>query len=624
MCGILGTSSKFPKESFNNALESIRHRGPDDFGIFEFPQGSFGFTRLSILEIQAGKQPLNLVDEQVVAMFNGEIYNYRELRESLLTEGVSFYGTSEVEVLARGYRHWGDSLFAKLKGMFAISIWDLRTSTLVLVRDPIGKKPLYLYRSGGEFAFASEIKALWELLPFSLKDIHASAVSSFLISDSVPSPSSIDSRIKKLKPGTITKISGEVYLEETFWPNSNLHARTIQADTFKLFEEVLMKSVARRLISEVPVGIFLSSGLDSRAVASMVARISPERIQSFTLKFDGSYDESVESERISKEFGFDHTSVSSSDEELAQMWFTAKEIMDEPLNDPAVLPMMLLSKAAQGKVKVAITGDGGDELFLGYPHMKLHKVTPFSNELFSIALKPFLNSWPDRGAYFGLGFRLQRLARGLGVSDLLKRDLAWRGGFRWYEIQKFLGTVTLGEFELEKVLEELTLEFGNSSLGDSIESRLSWWYLRTYLMDTVLVKVDRASMAFGVECRSPLLDLDLVELIFLLRDRGLLSEYPGKQMLVKVLEENGFALKRKGKKHGMGVPVLRLLKTVLNDEFEELTNLDLIETQGVFDVQAISKLKRYFYSNIREIRKEVWALFVFQGWMQRHLEQSTR
>jgi asparagine synthase (glutamine-hydrolysing) len=142
-------------------------------------------------------------------------------------------------------------------------------------------------------------------------------------------------------------------------------------------------------------------------------------------------------------------------------------------------------------------------------------------------------------------------------------------------------------------------------------------------MDTVLVKVDRASMAFGVECRSPLLDLDLVELTFLLRDRGLLSEYPDKQMLVKVLEENGFALKRKGKKHGMGVPVLRLLKTVLNDEFEELTNLDLIETQGVFDVQAISKLKRDFYSNIREIRKEVWALFVFQGWMQKHLEQST-
>jgi asparagine synthase (glutamine-hydrolysing) len=618
MCGILGASSKIIGEGFDAALESIKHRGPDDYATFECQRITLGFVRLAILEIKSGKQPFYLADEKNVIAFNGEIYNYKELRNSLTESGVRFQGTSEAEVLLRGYRFWGDGLALRLRGMFAIAIWDIQFSTLVLMRDPLGKKPLYFYHEADHFAFASEIKALWHLIPFSAQELNVSAVASFLISDSVPTPQSIDRRIKKVKPGTIVKISGKSNSEVQFWPNPKVSQPKKHLDAFVVFQNALSASVERRLMAEVPIGIFLSSGLDSRAVASTVARVSTKRIHSFTLKFDGSYDESVEAEKIAAEYNFEYTPVSSTDEDLAEIWFTAKELIDEPLNDPAVLPMMLLNRAAKEHVKVAITGDGGDELFLGYPNLKLHKYARLFGLPFSSAFKQLLGFWPDDGSYFGFGFQLQRLARGIGISNLPGRDLAWRGGFRWYEIERVLHAGLLNHGEVKNLVEDLTQEFLKSPLGNSIQSRLSWWYLRTYLMDTVLVKVDRASMVFGVECRSPLLDVDLVELVFGLRQNGELKKFPGKKLLAKTVQNNGYALPKVGKKHGMGVPVMRLLKTVLREEFENLTNQDAIQSQGIFSVQYVEELKRNVMVGRREVRKEAWALLVFQAWMQKN------
>lgn len=617
MCGILGASSNFALSDIDAALRSIKHRGPDEDLILEDDGATFGFARLSIMEISAGKQPLHLKDQNLTALFNGEIYNYQELRMEMELAGIPFNSTSEVEVLLRGYRRWGKGFFPKLRGMYAIAFWDSSEKTLILVRDPLGKKPLYWFRGETGFGFASEIKALWCFIPFDRAHFDRQALVDYLVSDSVPTPRSIDDRIRKLKPGTILEIGNRGVSETSFWPSkiSNGSAKKLEiADAFHLH---LKQSVLRRLQSEVPVGIFLSSGLDSRAVASMVSKCMDQRIPSYTLQFSGTYDESEKAKEISRDYGFEHILVASTDEDLAEIWQVAKELGDEPLNDPAVLPMMLLSRAAGRSVKVAITGDGGDELFMGYPHFRLHRMPLVSSGPVSSVLKPLLKAWPDNGEYFGFGFRLQRLSRGLGVNGIPNRDLAWRGGFKWDSVRKFLRQDFLGNIKIEDSLKELRQEFFNSSFGNTNEARLSWWYFRTYLMDTVLVKVDRASMAFGVECRSPLLDIDLVEAVLNWRNEQTLTAFPRKKLLELSIVKNGFSPPTKGKKHGMGVPVVRLLKTVLKDEFNALTNLELIESQGIFAIDEVEKLRLQLHEGRQDIRKEAWAIFVFQAWMQK-------
>jgi len=617
VCGILGASSNFALSDIDAALRSIKHRGPDEDLILEDDGATFGFARLSIMEITAGKQPLHLRDENLTALFNGEIYNYQELRMEMQAAGTQFKSTSEVEVLLRGYRRWGKGLFPKLRGMYAIAFWDSSEKTLILIRDPLGKKPLYWFRGENGFGFASEIKALWRLIPFDRAHLNREALVDYLVSDSVPTPRSIDDRIRKVKPGTILEIGTEEVSETCFWP-SKISIRSSKkleiADAFHLH---LKKSVQRRLQSEVPVGIFLSSGLDSRAVASTVSKCIDQRIPSYTLQFSGTYDESKKAKEISRDYGFEHNVVASTDEDLAEIWQVAKNLVDEPLNDPAVLPMMLLSRAAGRSVKVAITGDGGDELFMGYPHFRLHRMPMVGSGLVASVLKPFLKSWPDNGEYFGLGFRLQRLSRGLGVNGIPNRDLAWRGGFKWDSVETFLKEDFFENIKIEQSLRELGREFFNSSFGDTNEARLSWWYFRTYLMDTVLVKVDRASMAFGVECRSPLLDIDLVEAVLNWRNEKVLNAFPRKKLLELSIVKNGFSPPAKGKKHGMGVPVVRLLRTVLKDEFKALTNLELIESQGIFAIDQVEKLRHQLLEGRQEVRKEAWAIFVFQAWMQK-------
>jgi len=615
MCGILGVSTSMGREALSLALNSIAHRGPDDQCFFEAGQMSFGFARLAILELESGTQPHVLFNEELVTMFNGEIYNYREIRNELQLEGVLFSGTSEVEVISRAFCHWGESFPNKLRGMFAISIWDIKREILYLVRDPIGKKPLYWYGHENQFAFSSEIKGIWNVLSDSTLYIDDKSVASFLISDSVPTPLSIDFRIKKVNAGNILKWENGKITERIYWPTKNTFITLQSTNISDGFFEKLNTSVDRRLLSDVPVGVFLSSGLDSSVVASTISKRSSKKIQSFTLRFDGSYDESKHAETLASSYGFEHLTINATDEALAEIWHQAINTIDEPLSDPAILPMMLLSREAKKSVKVAITGDGGDELFLGYPHLKLHKNKQVGNSIIAPVMKKMLNSWPDNGRYFGTGFRLQRLARGLGLKKTTLRDLAWRGSFRWYELDQIL---TLGKFSnlnFPGLLDSLSSEFENSPIFSDDENRLSWWYLRTYLLDTVLVKVDRASMAFGVECRSPLLDIDLVEFILTARNQGELKKYPGKTLLKESLKKNGYPFPTKSRKHGMGVPVIRLLNTVLRSEFEKLTDSNLIASQGIFNVENVLNLKSELFRGRKEVRKEAWAIFSFQAWL---------
>jgi asparagine synthase (glutamine-hydrolysing) len=622
MCGIVGASTSMGREALSLALNSIAHRGPDDQRLLESGQMSFGFARLAILELEAGSQPHVLFDHELVTMFNGEIYNYQEIRQQLQLEGVLFSGTSEVEVISRAFCHWGESFPNRLRGMFAISIWDKKHKILYLVRDPIGKKPLYWYGKDDLFAFSSEIKAIWNLLPEKNLYIDKKSVASFLISDSVPTPLSIDFRIKKVSAGAMLKWENGKITEKIYWPTKTSFTPSKSKNVSDEFFNKLNTSVERRLLSEVPVGVFLSSGLDSSVVASTISKRTSKQIQSFTLKFSGSYDESKAAEKLASSYKFEHSTVHATDEALAEIWYQAVNTIDEPLSDPAILPMMLLSRAAKESVKVAITGDGGDELFLGYPHLKLHKNKLLVNPMLAPAMKKILNKWPDNGRYFGTGFRLQRLARGLGQKKTPLRDLAWRGSFRWYEVDQILASDKFSSLHFPTLLDNLSSDFENSPIFSDDEDKMSWWYLRTYLLDTVLVKVDRGSMAFGVECRSPLLDVDLVEFILAARNSGALKRYPGKKLLKESLHQNGYPYPTKSGKHGMGVPVIRLFNTVLRSEFEKLTDPNLIVSQGIFNVESVLNLKTELFRGRKEVRKEAWAVFSFQAWLRNFTKQG--
>lgn len=619
MCGIVGSTIQDDCASVATALDTISHRGPDSRIVKNFGSLSAGFVRLSILEIEDGEQPLEVSDINKVVIFNGEIYNYRELRAKLEQEGAQFVGRSEAEVLARGYEHWGRAVFNQLRGMYAVVIWDTAKHELLLARDPLGKKPLYWSLESSGMRFASEIKALWRLSNKGIRNLDINAVFGYLITDSCPAPRSIDQEIKILNAGSILHWSNLGVKEEYFWTPLKSSTEVVSSTATNLIAQALRESVRRRLISHVPLGLFLSGGIDSRVIASEVAKETGGSMSCFTLKFDGNYDESREASRFAEELGFELELVEATAENLASMWFEAKKTFDEPLNDPAALPMMLLSQAASKRFKAVLTGDGGDELFLGYPHMKLHSLVdklqrfPFLPVLLSQVLKQV----PDSGDYFSLGFKAQRMSRGIAEQSTPMRDLSWRGAFLSRHALSILHPRIFDRLDKMASIKEVTSEYNRVSSSERRDVSLSCWYLRSYLLNTVLTKVDRASMKFGLECRSPLLDLDFVETVLSLRRRGQLEGLKGKEPLKEILSRNRHSLPIDSKKHGMGVPVMRLLRNELRGEFERLTAPALISEQGIFSVEQIEAIRKQVRIGIRDVRKEAWSIFAFQGWLEK-------
>jgi asparagine synthase (glutamine-hydrolysing) len=619
MCGFVGTTQKKSQLAIIQAIDQIAHRGPDETRIYQSDQLSVGFARLSIVEIQGGSQPFFDESGWIVA-FNGEIYNYVNLRRQLEHEGFTFLGTSEAEVICKAFLAWGVKSFSMLRGMFAISIMNEQARQVWLIRDPIGKKPLYWRLIGDEIQFGSEIKSLWALEAEAEIELDNEALIKYLISDSIPTPHSADLSIRKLMPGHyLSWISGNATVSK-FWSPPSRNSSNSQ-NSGGDFSQVLETAVERRLTAEVPVGIFLSGGLDSRLIASTVRKIrSRENFPCYGLKFDGAFNEFDESRHAAQSFGFQLHEVHATDEEMAQAWFEVKKTLDEPLNDPAILPMWILCKRAKDDVKVVLSGDGGDELFQGYPHLKLHKKVEKLQRFprFDEFLSTFLSEISDNGDYFSLGFKAQRFARGVTERNYGKRDLAWRGTMSFESASRLLVASQIQDQDPERIYSDLQQHLQEAS-GLTVPARVVLWYMQTYLMDTVLTKVDRASMAHGVEVRSPLLDIDLVEYVFLQYQIGSLPTKQPKKTIEDELKKNGHLLPRKKRKHGMGVPVQRLLRTVLKEELHRLLDPELIREQQIFQPEAIQSLVMQFLDGHREIRKEVWSIFVFQGWYEQFI-----
>jgi asparagine synthase (glutamine-hydrolysing) len=621
VCGIAGYAGWDGRAALPGMVRALRHRGPDDEGAEEYGAAGLGFARLSIVDLAGGHQPLTGESGRVHAVVNGEIYNHERLRDELGALGHVFTTRSDSESVLHAYEEWGPAAFARLEGMFGAAVWDEASGVLVLARDRLGKKPVYWAERDGGVLFASELKSL--LAAGVPRDISPLATLSYLASDSVPTPDSIFAAIRKLPAGGVLQWSADQGVRvTTFWPDPLDPApRMDVAGWTTALEDHLRSAVRDRLMADVPLGVYLSAGVDSMLVSALAREQSVEPLHSFTLRFESdSYDESTQARAFAEGHGFVHHEVPAGVDDMVAAVDRFVDVFDEPLNDPATLVMLPLAQASAAHIKVALTGDGGDELFYGYRHLRMHELFDRLPSPALAALRPLrrpLAAVPDSGGYFSAGFKAQRLSRGLAYGDLVERDLAWRGAYTVDAAESLLSPGFRADASAAAVVGHFRGIVDAAPVAGGDLDRWSWLYLRSYLLDTVLVKVDRATMAYGVEARSPLLDHELVELVLRMPLDLKTGDYRNKRLMRTLLARTAPTARPATTKHGMGVPVRDLLLGPLHPRLRDLSTADYLARQGIFEPVTVARLVADLEGGRRDVRKEAWGFLVFQMWFER-------
>ncbi len=567
--------------------KAIERRGPDDEGFFEAPGIGFAFRRLSIIDVEGGHQPLSNDDGTVQVMLNGEIYGFQKLRDELMSQGFRFKTKSDTEVIVRAYEKWGEKCFEKLEGMFAVAFW-----------------------------FASELKALLAT-GIVEREIDPVSLAAYFRSDAIPTPRSIFAGVSKLAPATgMSWKDGRIEKTWKFW---NCPQDTVDvADPIAGLRERFDLAVKERLVSDVPLGLLLSGGLDSTAVAESASRQSNSKLKAFTIGFeDASHDETDAAALVAKSLGLEHSVEKLTAESALSMIGEATELLDEPLADAAILPQLLLARFARQQVTVALSGDGGDEFLMGYQHILAHEMT----ERFPGVMKTcagLLGTIPASGGYFSAGFKAQRFARGASMKDRMSRDLAWRGAMDGQTLSSMLVPSVLERADvgfMERELQTCAKEAGNDADG---WRGWSWAYARSFLIDEVLVKVDRATMHFSLEARSPLLDRRVVEYLLVLPTKYKTGAWKGKRLLRELVKDRVPKEILDKPKHGFGVPVADWLRGPLKSQLLELTSEERLKKQGLFEAVAVKRLMDEHFAGKIDRRKELWAMVMFQLWHDRY------
>ena len=619
MCGICGIveSERPVSEAVLAAMtETLRHRGPDDRGLWvRQPEGrgagvGLGFRRLSIIDVAGGNQPIANEDGSVRVICNGEIYNYRELRGDLVSRGHVFATDSDCEVLVHLWEERGSAMLAELNGMFAIALWDDRTQTLVLARDRFGKKPLHYLETGSGLLFGSELKALLAN-PSCPRVLDEAALGQYLAFDYVPAPRTAFEGIRKLPAGNALVWRDGRTEVERWWelPFAEAESRT-EAEWTEEFLAALQNAVSRRLVSDVPLGAFLSGGLDSSAVVALMARsLPPGQLKTFSIGFDEpSYDESAQARAVARHVGAEHHEQTFTVDTLLELLPDVFGVLDEPFADASILPTYLLSRFAREHVTVALGGDGSDEQLAGYPTFQAERVNRalrLSPWLRRRVVMPVVDRLPRSSSDFSLEFKARRFLRGAD-PDMGVRHQLWLGSFTPAEASEVLLRPVGDPHEPVRGL-------ADCAGGDWVQ-RLVATYVATYLQDDILTKVDRASMANSLEVRAPFLDPQLVELIARmpsnLKLRGLKTKVVLRRAVAPLLPRETVTRPKKG----FGIPVARWLRDDLRDSVAESLSPERLRSQGLFDSRAVARLLTEHNSGARDHRKQLWALFAFQQW----------
>ncbi len=633
MCGIYGYLSNKEKVQDNILArmgQSLGHRGPDDEGQTILQVGPWsvglGHKRLSIIDLsKVARQPMSNEDESIWLVYNGEIYNFKELREELERKGHYFKSRTDTEVIIHLYEEEGFGCLERLRGMFAFALWDSRNQCLFMARDRIGKKPLHFVPYSGGVVFASEIKSLLKH-PIVSKEIDLVSLNKYLTFEYVPAPSTIFKFIRKVDPGHYVVIQKGEIRSTCYWDiplADNPIAHKTEEEYTEELREILERAVTARLVSDVPVGVFLSGGLDSGLVAALATKQNNE-LECFSIGFDEpSFDESPYAGRIAHDLKIKHQVKMFSTQEMLENLYVLPDIMDEPLADASILPTYLLSKFTSQKVKVALSGDGGDELFAGYPTYQAHKLINYYDSLpnfFRNCLKAMAAYLPVSHSNISTDFMIKQFLKGTGVSSEI-RFFIWMGAFIDREKKELLSNPLKEELRDHNTYEDIFRYISKSKLTKDLE-RILYLTMKLYLQDDILIKVDRASMANSLEVRCPFLEQELVEFACGLpmhyKLNGLKTKYLLKKAADGILPE-GIANRPK---KGFGIPLSRWLKGELKEFMLDYLSEGRIKKQGYFHYPYVKTLIDDHLKMKNDNRKLLWTLLVFQIWHERFVEST--
>jgi asparagine synthase (glutamine-hydrolysing) len=588
------------------------HRGPDSEGSFVTDGAGIAARRLSIIDLAGGDQPQANEDGTLHVVQNGEIYNYRQLARELEAQGHRLATHCDTEVIVHLYEQHGLGFARRLRGMFAVAIWDGRERRLVLARDRYGIKPLYYRFDGGELRFASELRALPR------GEIDLDALESYLTLNSVPAPFSIFRDVRKLPPGSVLVWQGgELRIDRYAQPLPEPRERLRTGDLAELAEELrarLRDSVRAHLVSDVPVGVFLSGGVDSSLLAALAAQESGEPLRTFTIGFEErSFDETVDARRIAERYGTDHHELVLRPQPELLLRALA-EVFDEPFADSSALPTYLVSELAAREVKVCLSGEGADELFGGYYTYVADLLAQRLGRV-ARAARPLVELLPSSNAKQSFDYKAKRFARGAHLPPL-ERHHAWKEIFS-PELQAELTGRRSG-------FDPLELQRGRfaQSEGAELLTRLQDVDFGLYLVDDLLVKTDRASMAHSLEARVPYLDSVVSALALALPARLKVSGMRTKVLLRKAAEPLLPREVAHGRKRGFSIPAAAWLRGELEPFAREVLSPATLRRQGFFDAGVVARLIDRHVARREDLSRQLWGLLAFTLWYEGHVERE--
>jgi asparagine synthase (glutamine-hydrolysing) len=626
VCGIVGNVLARADRSPDPAVlkrmnDRIAHRGPDDEGFFVQGSAGLAMRRLKIIDLATGHQPMAGEDRRVWVVFNGEIYNYRELTEALAARGHAFATRSDTEVIVHGFEERGLESIGDLEGMFAFAVWDEAARTLVLARDRLGIKPLYYAVLPDQIVFASELRALLEH-PAIDRSLDLTGLSRYLAHEYVPAPHAILRAVRKLPAGHwLSYTEGRVKVEPYWDVRFRRGGPLTEAGALEALRATLDLSVRQHLVSDVPLGVFLSGGIDSSTVAAFAARHAPGRLKTFSIGFeDRSFDESTHARRVAQALDTDHHEEILSPRAALDLVGRLPDLLDEPLGDASLLPTYLLARFTRRAVTVALSGDGGDELFAGYPTYQAHRLAATFERLprwvRRRVVRPLVERLPVSLDNLSLDFKLKRFVAGLEYPDA-ERHAVWMGSFTPAEQRELFTADALARMEAPPSYDAFHDMLAHAASAEGLE-RMLYLDLKGYLGEGVLTKVDRASMACSLEVRVPLLDRRVVELAaslpMRLKLRGLTTKWALKRAVRGMLPEDILARPKKG----FGVPLARWFREELRPLLREACAPDLIRRAGLFRPEVVARLLAEHDAGRRDHRKKLYTLLAFQLWAERY------
>ena len=615
MCGIAGFLGRGDDATLASMCDALSRRGPDDRGLYT--GGGIGLSqrRLAVIDLSpGGHQPMESVSGKTVVTFNGEIYNYKQIRDEL--KGVYEFRTeSDTEVILALYEQLGVAGFSKLDGMFAIALYDTVSETLYLVRDRFGKKPLYWGIFDGTILFGSELKALMRHPSFK-KEIDPTSLELYLAYEYVPTPRSIFKGVRKMEPASfLTFKAGAEPVVRSYWTPPVAASLDPYEVALERTDTLLNAAVAKRLVSDVPLGVFLSGGIDSSTVAYYAKQHG--EVRTFSIGFDDpDFDESSFARDVASVLGTIHSEERFSSKTCVDIVPEVFAYVDEPMADASILPTYLLSGFTRKHVTVALGGDGGDELFAGYPTFQAEALVgayrAIPDAVRSRVVEPLIRALPSSDTNMSFDFKLKRFIEGAGYPDH-ERHQRWLGAFTDDAERSSLlrQPTTVHPYDAQKGYFEGVTDRG------AYLNRLLWSYARTYMMDEVLVKVDRASMAHGLEARTPFLDTALSEYVLTLPYEYKYKRFTGKRLLKSVMRGKLPTAIIDRPKKGFGIPLARWLRTDMNALMHTLLSEDALTKSGLFQPDRIRVLMEEHESGAADHRKKLWTLMVFQMWFQK-------